>query len=263
MNPSNVATAAKLLLEARRTGVAIKELPADCKPVTASDANEIVDEITRHIDDPIAGWKITFLYKPRERPFRAPVFKSRTFASPARIAAAISPSRFIEPEITFRLTKDLPPRAALYHTEEVAAAVEACPSFEIIATRFDTSTRTLREMLNQRATMVEAYADHITSGAFVIGPPVRNWSNVDFATMRVSMKAGGTTVVETVGGHAFINPFLPVVVLANELRGKDGLKAGQFVATGSFSGYFPVEPDQPVVADFEHIGRVEATFAAK
>jgi 2-keto-4-pentenoate hydratase len=81
--------------------------------------------------------------------------------------------------------------------------------------------------------------------------------------MRVSMKAGGTTVEETVGGHAFINPFLPVVVLANELRGKDGLKAGQFVATGSFSGYFPVEPDQPVVADFEHIGRVEATFAAK
>ena len=70
-------------------------------------------------------------------------------------------------------------------------------------------------------------------------------------------------VVETVGGHAFINPFLPVVILANELRGKDGLKAGQFVATGSFSGYFPVEPDQPVVADFEHIGRVEATFAAK
>lgn len=261
MDLNAIDKAAKLLLEARRSGIPIKELPADCKPVTASDANAIVDEVTKHIDDLIAGWKITFLYKPRERPFRAPVFKSRTFASPARIAPDISPSRFIEPEITFRLIKDLPQRSALYHAEEVAAAVEACPSFEIIATRFDTSTRTLREMLNQRATMVEAYADHITSGAFVIGEPAKNWNNVDFSTMRVSMKAGEKTIVETVGGHAFINPFLPVVILANELRTQSGLKAGQFVATGSFSGYFPVDPDQTVLAEFEHIGRVEASFA--
>jgi 2-keto-4-pentenoate hydratase len=53
-----------------------------------------------------------------------------------------------------------------------------------------------------------------------------------------------------------------VVILANELRDKIGLKAGQFVATGSFSGYFPVELDQPIVAQFEHIGRVEAKFVA-
>ena len=51
MDRNNVASAAKLLLEARRTGVGLKELPAACKPITAADANEIVDEVTKHIDD--------------------------------------------------------------------------------------------------------------------------------------------------------------------------------------------------------------------
>lgn len=263
MDRTSVVKAANLLLEARRTGVGIKEFPQDCKPLTTSDSNEIVDEVTRHIDDEVAGWKITFVYKPQQRPFRAPVFKSRIFSSPARIPVSLSPSRFIEPEIVFRFTRDLPPRAALYQPDEVAAAVEACPSFEIIATRFDTSTRSLRDMLNHRATMIEAYADHITNGAFVLGAPVKDWRNIDFAAMHVSMKAAGRTIVDTVGGHAFVNPFLPIVILANELRSQNGLKAGQFVATGSFSGYFPVEPGELVVAEFEHIGRIEATFVDK
>ena len=260
MKPERVSDAADILLEARRTGRGIKELPAGCKPATAAEANEIVDEVTKRLGEEIGGWKITFLYKPREKPFRAPVFASRVFKSPTNIPAAIAPSRFIEPEIMFRLIRDLPPRAKLYDAQEVAEALEACPSFEIIATRFDTSGRSLRDMLNQRLTMVEAYADHITNGAFVVGEPVANWRGIDFAKVRVVMKADDKVIVDTVGGHAYIDPFLPLVVLANELRSGPGLKAGQVLATGSFSGYFPVEAGQVVTAEFEHIGRVQATF---
>ena len=117
-----------------------------------------------------------------------------------------------------------------------------------------------RDMLNHRLTMVEAYADHITNGAFVIGEPVANWHEVDFAKMRVVMKADDNIIVDTIGGHAFTDPFLALVVLANEMRSGPGLKAGQVLATGSFSGYFPVEAGQVVTAEFEHIGRVQATF---
>jgi 2-keto-4-pentenoate hydratase len=260
MDVSKVAEAAGLLIEARRTGHLIEELPQHCRPVTAADSNAIVDEITRQWGEPIAGWKISFLYKPREVPFRAPLFASRVFASPARIPVSLTPSRFIEPEITFRLLTDLPARTQVYRPEEVAAAVEACPSTEIVDTRFDSSRRTLRQRLNERATMVEAYADHVTNGAFVIGAGVRNWRDIDFSRMKVTMRAGDKTIVETVGGHAFIDPFLPVVVLANELRRGPGLKTGQVVATGSFSGYFPVEVGQQVVADFEGVGQAMATF---
>lgn len=260
MKRDQVSEAAKLLLAVRRGGAPLKHFPSSCKPLTAADANEVVDEVTETLGEAIGGWKITFLYKPREKPFRAPVFADRIFSSPARVPLALGPSRFIEPEITFRLAQDLPPRAKLYRANEVADAVEACPSFEIVATRFDTNERTLRDMLNQRATMVEAYADHITNGAFVIGQPVKDWQDIDFATMRVSMRTEKTAIVDTIGGHAFVDPFLPVVVLANELRHGPGLKAGQFVATGSFSGYFPVEIDQTITAEFEHIGRVQAKF---
>jgi 2-keto-4-pentenoate hydratase len=260
MQPDSVSAAAQILLEARRTGRGINGFPAECRPLTAADANEIVDEVTKQLGEAAAGWKITFLYKPREKPFRAPIFSSRIFKSPARVPVQIAPSRFIEPEITFRMTKDLPPRAKLYSADEVAQAMDACPSFEIIATRFDTGERSLREMLNQRATMVEAYADHITNGAFVVGEPIKDWRDIDFARIPVSMRSGSKTIVETVGGHAFVDPFLPLVVLANELRGGPGLKVGQVLATGSFSGYFPVQKDEVVIADFGPVGSVQAVF---
>ena len=74
------------------------------------------------------------------------------------------------------------------------------------------------------------------------------------------MSADDKTIVETVGGHAFVDPFPPVVILANQLRKGAGLKTGQVVATGSFSGFFPVEVGQQIVADFEGVGKAAAMF---
>ena len=95
-------------------------------------------EITKRLGAEIGGWKITFLYKPREVPFQCPMFSQLMFASPAKIPVSLTPSLCIEPEITFRLLADLPPRARLYRPEEVASVVEACPSMEVVDTRFDT-----------------------------------------------------------------------------------------------------------------------------
>jgi 2-keto-4-pentenoate hydratase len=166
----------------------------------------------------------------------------------------------IEPEITFRLERDLPPRDERYRPDEVAKAVIACPSFEIVDTRFDTSDRSIRQRLNERATLVELFADHQSSGAFVAGDGRADWPNFDFAIARVVMRADDEVIVESVGGHAFSDPFLPLVVLANEMRRRDGLRAGQLLATGSFTGVFPVEVDRKISAEFEGFGTVEAMF---
>ena len=228
--------------------------------MVAADSNQIVGEITKMLGDDIGGWKITFLYKPREIPFQAPLYTHLIFTSPAKVPVSLTPSLFIEPEITFRLIADLPPRAKLYRSEEVASVVEACPSMEIVDTRFDTKHRTIRQRLNERATLVEAYADNQTNGAFVIGKGVKDWRDIDFGAVKVRMSADDKTIVETVGGHAFVDPFPPVVIMANQLRHGPGLKAGQVVATGSFSGFFPVEIGQEIVADFEGVGKAVATF---
>jgi len=76
--------------------------------------------------------------------------------------------------------------------------------------------------------------------------------------MRMRMSADDETIVETVGGHAFVDPFPGVVVLANELRRGPGLQAGQVVATGSFSGFFPVQANQRITAEFEGVGQATA-----
>jgi 2-keto-4-pentenoate hydratase len=260
MEHAKAVEAARLLVEARRTGVPIKELPKDVRPLVAADSNQIVNEVTKMLGHDIAGWKITFLYKPREIPFQAPIYSHLMFSSPAKVPVSLTPSLFIEPEITFRLVADLPPRDKLYRAEEVASVVEACPSMEIVDTRFDMKYRTIRQRLNERATLVEAFADNQTNGAFIIGPAVKDWRDIDFSAIRVCMTADAKTIVETVGGHAFVDPFLPVVVLANQFRKSHGLKAGQIVATGSFSGFFPVEVGQTIIADFDGVGQASAMF---
>ncbi len=260
MDQNKAVRAARMLAEARKTGVPIKELPEEIRPLVAADSNQIAGEITKLLGAEVGGWKITFLYKPREVPFQCPIYSHLIFQSPAKVPVSLTPSLFIEPEITFRLLADLPPRAKLYRFDEVAEAVEACPSMEIVDTRFDTKHKTIRQRLNERATLVEAYADNQTNGAFIIGKGVKNWRDIDFAATKVRMSADDKTIVETVGGHAFTDPFPPVVILANYLRHGPGLKAGQIVATGSFSGFFPVEIGQEIVANFDGVGSATATF---
>jgi 2-keto-4-pentenoate hydratase len=172
MDQAKAIEAAKLLAEARKTGVPIKELPPELRPAVAADSNQIAAEVTRMLGAQVAGWKITFLYKPREVPFQHPIYRNLMFSSPAKIPTSIAPSMFIEPEVTFRLTKDLPPREKLYNHEEVASSVDACPSMECVDTRYDTKYKTIRERLNERATLVEAYADNQTKGIIYLTPSI-------------------------------------------------------------------------------------------
>ena len=98
------------------------------------------------------------------------------------------------------------------------------------------------------------------SGAFVVGAGQAGWPGFDFARTRVVMRGDGEVIVESLGGHAFSDPFLPLVVLANKMRHREGLRAGQLLATGSFTGFFAVEVGQRITAEFEGFGTVEAMF---
>ena len=262
MDTQGIAQAARLLVEARRTGMPLRELPAECKPSSVEEANAIINAVTSQLDESIGGWKIAFVYMPRQKPFICPLFNSRLFQSPARVPLPLSPSRLIEPEISFRLKHDLPPRVAAYRAAEVAEAVVACPSLEMVDTRFDTNYRPLRQMLDVKSTRIEAFADHITTGAYIVGDGRDDWQAFDFASMPMVMRTRSRVIVESVGGHAFVDPFLPCVVLANEMRHRDGLRAGHVLVTGSFAGFFQVEPDEAVTVDFVGFGSAEATFAS-
>ncbi len=54
--------------------------------------------MTRQLGEPIGGWKITFVFRPRERPLIAPLFKRNIFSSPAVVPPSVTHALLIEPE---------------------------------------------------------------------------------------------------------------------------------------------------------------------
>jgi 2-keto-4-pentenoate hydratase len=252
MDQSAIDELAQTFMRARQTGERLDALPAHLKPKNFAEACAVMDAVDRLVDDDIAGTKIAA--KPGAEVVYAPLHGGRVFMSPAQVPLCLTPSKYMECEISFRLTRDLPARKEEYSEQEVFDALEGCAAFELVDSRF----RDLTSAMNN--TPYEFYADHIANGAMVFGAFRKDWQKFDFAKTRVSMKQGARTIIEKTGGHPTGNPAKPAVVLANLRRATTGLKAGWFIVTGSFTGFHPVELDKPVIGEFEGFGTMEATI---
>ncbi len=244
MDQRAVAQAAELLVAARRTGKLLDALPDACKPRTLEDAVAIQDATLAALGETVAGWKAALV---GGRVVRGAIMASRVFESGARVAAATMPLLGIEAEIAFRFERDLPPGGHSY--EDVAAAVSAFAAIEIVDSRF----RSHHDVTEQ-----ERNADFVTNGGFVRGPSAAGWRTLDLTNIAVTLTIGGQEVVKRNGGHAAGDPFLPAFALANDLPG--GIKAGQFVTTGTYTGLTVAKPGQTVVVEFAGVGAVEVGF---
>lgn len=252
MDQTAIDEAASILMRARNTGERLDALPTRLAPTSFAESCAVMDAVDRLVGDKIVGTKIAA--KPETEVVYAPLQATRVFASPARVPRELVPSQYMECEISFRLLRDLPPRSAEYSQAEVFDALEACATFELVDSRF----RDLKSAMERRP--YEFYADHIANGAMVFGAFRRDWQRLDFTKTHVSMRQGGRTIVEKIGGHPTGNPAVPAVVLANLRRGGAGLKAGSFVVTGSFTGFHPVALNDPVHGAFEGFDTMEATI---
>ena len=252
MDQSAVEELAQTFMRARKTGERLDALPERLAPKNFAESQAVMAAVDKLVAEPILGTKIAA--KPGDEVVYAPLPAGRIFHSPARIPRALSPSQYMECEISFRLTRDLPPRGTDYSEAEVYDALEACPAFELVDSRF----RDLNTAMAK--TPYQFYADHIANGAMVFGAFRKDWQTFDFTKTRVTMKQGSRTIIEKVGGHPTGNPGKPAVVLANIKRHTTGLKSGYFVVTGSFTGFHPVELDKPVTGAFDGFGTMEATI---
>jgi 2-keto-4-pentenoate hydratase len=252
MDQTAIDEVAEIFVRARQTGERLDALPSRLAPKNFAEACAVMDAVDRLVGDDIVGTKIAA--KPGAEVVYAPLHGGRVFMSPAQVPLCLTPCKFMECEISFRLTRDLPPRGAPYSEQEVFDALEACAAFELVDSRF----RDLKSAMDR--TPYEFYADHIANGAMVFGAFRKDWQTFDFSKTRVAMKQGGKTIIEKTGGHPTGNPAQPAVVLANLRRSTTGLKAGYFIVTGSFTGYHPVATDQSVTGEFDGFGTMEATI---
>lgn len=251
MNGETIQQAAALLIGARRTGVLLDGLPASCRPQNLDEALAIQDATVAALGDDVAGWKVGAPME--DRIVRGALLRSRIIPTGGAIAAADVPLLGVEAEVAFRFDRTLGPRELPYKYAEVAAAVTAFAAIEIVDSRF----RDYRG-----APLIERIADFVSNGAFVEGLPQLMWTRFDLSRLDVRLEIDGEVVVQRIGGHPSGDPLLPAVDLVNDLRRAAGVRAGQFMTTGTYTGLNFAKPGQRVRAVFEGFGAAEVHLTA-
>lgn len=260
MKKEALTRAVAWLAEAWRMGVPLRELPEGYRPKTAAEGMQLQDALARELDYEVGGWKIGCSSKYAQKllktrgPFAGRVFAARIYASGATLPGSAYSLRGLEGEFAFVLARDLRPRKRPYSRAEIVAAVgELRPAIEVVDSRFEDW------MAVNTACLV---ADMGCNGGLVIGAPVPRWRAIDLRKAAVRMRVNGKTVGEGTGAAALDDPLLALTWLANHLRRRQGLKAGQVIATGTCTGFHRAGPADRVTADFGRLGKVTLRFAA-
>ena len=253
MDQSAIDELAQTFMRARRTGERLDALPAHLKPKNFADSCAVMDAVDKLVGEPIVGTKIAA--KPGAEVVYAPLPAGRVFTSPARVPRALTPSQYMECEISFRLTRDLPARRDEYSEQEVFDALEACAAFELVDSRFrdlksameQHALRILRRPHRQRRHGVRTLPQGLAEVRLHQDPRVdeagrHRPSSKRPAAIRPAIRPSPPWCWPTCGAAT------------------TGLKAGTFIVTGSFTGFHPVELNQPVTGEFEGFGTMEATI---
>ncbi len=250
---ADLRRAADLLLDARRTKTPIDDLPEEVRPVDMDEAYYIQDRMAEAYGD-VGGWKIG-AGSPEATPLYAPMMKAWLADDRAVWKDARHRFRGLEAEIAFRVGKDLPPRATAYTLEEVIVAMESChPAIEVLETALTEP---------KKAPKPSMVADLQMHGGFVAGPAIANWQDIDWTKESVALSVNGVVRVERTGSNTSGDLVGLLPWLANHGATRTGgLKAGQWVTTGSWTGNTPSESGSTVDVVFTpHGGKVSLKFA--
>jgi len=244
---------AHLLIDARQNHSPIAELPVELQPQSLEEA-AFVHEIIIAAFGPIGGWKIG-AGSPDATPFFAPMPLAWMVPSGTLLEGPRFRFRVLEAEIAFKLGKDLPARATPYTRDEVVDAIASChPIIEELESG----------LINPKAegNHLSALADLQMHGGFIYGPAYADWKSIDFKAETVTLTVNGKVEVERTGSNTSGDLMRLLPYLANEGAARTGgLKAGQWITTGSWTGNTPAPAGSTAVATFGHAGSVSLRFA--
>ncbi len=244
--------AANALLNARRTAVPLPDLPVELYPADDDEAFYIQDRMGEAFS-PRGGWKVGG-HGPDTTPFFAPMPAPWMGENGALFRGQTHRLHGVEAEIAFRLAQDLPPRATPYSREEVVAAVGTChPAIEILESAF---------VDPQAVPRVSMLADMQMHGGFVAGPPILEWQKIDWAQESVTLIIEGSVRHESTASNPAGTDLLRLLAfLANEGSARTGgLKRGEWITTGSWTGVTWALAGAAVTARFRQAGDANLQF---
>jgi 2-keto-4-pentenoate hydratase len=245
--------AAEILLQARRELTPITELPEHLRPHTLEEAYALQDIMAEAVG-PIGGWKVG-----APSPEATPLFSAMPFwggygQSGAHANDNFRRMRGVEAEIAFCLGSDLPPREQAYSSDEVRAAIaSAHPAIELLESAF---------LDPDNADRLSVIGDLQTNGGFVYGPALADWQRVDLAKESVTVSIDGAVRFEgTASNSAGTDLVRLVTFVANEGSARTGgLRAGDWITTGSWSGKTLADHGAQVKVEFSTFGVVTMSF---
>lgn len=166
------------------------------------------------------------------KPTAAQILPGRLLSSPAELATGGFQMIGVEIEIAFRMGENAQPVEAL-------AAIEVCDT---------------RLADWQDAAPAAKLADFQSNAALVAGSGTTRWREIDFRAQRAQLWIDGALVKELTGVHPYGDParLLPFAMAHSAPRG--GLRAGDVVTTGSWTGMDFVRPGASVRAVFPGVG---------
>ena len=243
-----VANAVQDLLRARRSGVQVKP------PFALKSRAEVyaIQDGVASATGPVSGWKVG-ARTPTAEPNPAPLLAGALVNSPAAFDGKAMHMIGVEIEISFHIVQDIAARAAPVGRDEALGAVgDAFVGMEVVDTRLADFKSADPEWL---------LADNQMNHALVIGDSIMDWKKLDWATLPVSLTIDGKVEVEQKGGLGAVDPVRPLAwMIDHAVRERGGIRAGQAITTGSWTGLRYYKPGTKARGEFVGLGSVEASF---
>jgi 2-keto-4-pentenoate hydratase len=245
--------AAELMLRARRECNPMRDLPENLRPANLEEAYALQDIVAMAFA-PLGGWKIG-----APAPDATPLFSAMPlWGGYAHTGQTISHFyrrlRGIEAEIAFCLAHDLPPRRNPYTRDEVVAAIASVhPAIELVESAFADP---------DKADRFSVIGDLQSNGGLAVGPPCADWRAIDLSQETVAVYVDGEVRFDAPGANSAGPDLLRLLVwLANQGSVRTGgLRRGDWITTGSWSGKTFAMPGQTARVSFTHIGELRIRF---
>jgi 2-keto-4-pentenoate hydratase len=240
------------LLEARRSGVQVAPpfaLPPGAEGRAAVYA--IQDSVAK-ATGLVAGWKVG-ARTPTAEPNPAPLLAGALVKAPARFDGKAMHMIGVEVEISFHIVRDIAARQAPVDRDEALGAVgDAFVGMEVVDTRLADFKQADPEWL---------LADNQMNHALVIGDGVPNWRSLDWPNLQVKLLIDGKVEVDQKGGLGAVDPVRPLAwMIDHAVRRRGGLRKGQAITTGSWTGLRYYAPGTRARGEFVGLGAVETSF---
>ncbi len=243
---------ARLLLSARRDPTQkLHSLPEVMRPQTEEQAYLVQRAIMAELGE-IGAWKVGSP-NPTGPVNCAPLPSAGVQASPGHVLTEHCTDQGVEAEIAVKIGRDLPPRDAPYAPEDILAAIaSAHPAIEVLQSRFVDAGR---------VDPLSNLADSLSHFGLVVGPAIAGWQSIDLAAEQAALIVNGAEMKRCTGNPAGDMLRLLAWLANHGARWAGGLRAGQYVTTGSWTAKDFVTPGAEVRAVFNQAGEAAMRFS--